>query len=300
MGRPLARAPRRADDVAGPRGSGRAATQPHLAAGRRFRPVKFRCSLRWGVCGRAEQRLDGPTGLVATSRGQPRCVASVVEPRQRGGEPFVRGRRRGRPARRGPLVTAADAVIVLGHGRRHNAGRRVRERAAGISQRFSKRFEFIGERQDTGAMVALLDCRGGTQELVRRGAVHSFGEHVASVAPIGPPENGVRRASPARPLPTATAWGHASAGRADTRRRRACAPVLPARTAPGGSRRSDLSRRMVARPGPDGHLDPWKDAGEPTTMDHSLGRPGAPQSKETICRSQRMTSGPQTPRPTEP
>ena len=37
---------------------------------------------------------------------------------------------------------------------------------------------------------------------------------------------------------------------------------------------------MVARQRPNGHLDPWKEAGEPTTMDLSLGRPGAPQPKE--------------------
>ena len=57
---------------------------------------------------------------------------------------------------------------------------------------------------------------------------------------------------------------------------------------------------MVARQRPNGHLDPWKDAREPATMGYSLGRPGAPQTKETICRCQRMTSGPQPPRPTAP
>jgi hypothetical protein len=37
---------------------------------------------------------------------------------------------------------------------------------------------------------------------------------------------------------------------------------------------------MVARLGPNGHLDPWKEAREPATMDLSLGRPGAPRTKE--------------------
>ena len=37
---------------------------------------------------------------------------------------------------------------------------------------------------------------------------------------------------------------------------------------------------MVARQTPNGDLDPWKDAGKPTTMDLSLGRPGAPKPKE--------------------
>ena len=55
---------------------------------------------------------------------------------------------------------------------------------------------------------------------------------------------------------------------------------------------------MVARQRPDGHLDPWKDAAEPTIMDLSLGRPGAPRTKETLCRCQRNTSHPQPPRPT--
>ena len=124
----------------------------------------------------------------------------------------MRGRRRGRPARRGHLVPAADAVVMLGLRGRHHARRRGRERAAGISQRLGERFEFRGERQDTGAMIDLVDCRGGMQKLVRRGAGCWFGEHGASVAPIAPRENGVRRASPARPLPSATRWGRASGG----------------------------------------------------------------------------------------
>ncbi len=57
---------------------------------------------------------------------------------------------------------------------------------------------------------------------------------------------------------------------------------------------------MVARQRPNGHLDPWKDAREPATMDLQPGQTGRPSTKGTICRCQRMTSGPQPPRPTEP
>jgi nucleotide-binding universal stress UspA family protein len=50
---------------------------------------------------------------------------------------------------------------------------------------------------------------------------------------------------------------------------------------------------MVACQRPDGDLDPWKEARERATMDHSLGRPGAPQAKEN-----EMSLSTHVPRPT--
>src|SRR4051795_1017395 len=80
------------------------------------------------------------------------------------------------------------------------------------------------------------------QRLVRRGAVRSFGEHGPSVAPIAPRKNGVRRASPARPLPSAT---HGPAGAPD------CTPQPIVRGASGGE-----GRRMPPAPGPPADLKP--------------------------------------------
>jgi nucleotide-binding universal stress UspA family protein len=42
---------------------------------------------------------------------------------------------------------------------------------------------------------------------------------------------------------------------------------------------------MVARRRRDGHLNPWKGPSEPTTMDLSLGRPGAPEQRNDMSLS---------------
>ena len=144
---------------------------------------------RTGACG----AMPGPPTWPRRSVARP----TALRPQRRGAVPARRRTLRARavarsassprPVGNGPRIRRHRAGVCW----RHHARRRCRERAAGIPQGFGERFESIGERQDTGAMIDLLDCRGGMHKLVRRGAVCSFGEHRASVARVTPGENGV-------------------------------------------------------------------------------------------------------------
>ena len=106
-GRPLARVPRRPDVVAGPRGSGRAASQPHLEAGRRSRRVLIRSSLRsvvYRACGATPGRPTWPRRTVARP--------TALRPQRRGAVPALRRALRARAAAR-----SASSPRPLGTGR---------------------------------------------------------------------------------------------------------------------------------------------------------------------------------------
>ena len=165
-------------------------------------------------------------------------------------------------------ATAKDMVMRFGMGRELGA------RVFGSDETQP----FVGRALSRPSDYSQQTARDIDDEIGRLVAARVRGRHPDPGAPSGAASRHGGRAARAR---DPRARGVRSAARAQiSHRRRAGAPLPPARTTPDGSRRSDLSRRMVARLGSDGHLDPWKDAREPATMDLSLGRPGAPRTKE--------------------
>ena len=126
-----------------------------------------------GTGGSSQQYVDGLSCPVAAAGGQPRRAGGLVQTCQRCPKPFVGGRRRGRPARRGALIAAADAAIERLRAGDHMGGRLLTGSPRG-SKSLAKGLELTGQRRQAAAMIGVLDCLGRDQQIVRPGAVCAF------------------------------------------------------------------------------------------------------------------------------